>query len=214
MSFVIVISMHRIASVTWSIKELSLVAWFFRLGHVFMLVILYLLPLLIWKLKLISIQGLLSLSNIRRYNFRLFAADTRLFIFSLASVDLIPNYTTNAVFKIWGTIVLLRILELLFSHRMLLWGSCVWLLNHHIRLILRSMHISTTNAWFGPKLLVGISFPDLSLRIAETFLLNIFKFLLSSCEIWKLSKLRTWVTIDRPTHSLILFKNCSLMDFL
>ena len=214
MSLVVVNSMYRIACITWSIKKLGLITRSFRLGIIFMLVILYLLPFLIWKLKLISIQGLLSLSNVRRYNFRLFAADTRLFIFCLASIDLVSNNTTDAVFKIWRTIVLLRILELLFSHWMLLWGSCVRLLNHHIRLILRILHISATNTWFGPKLFVGVSFSDLTLTIAETFLLNILKFLLSCREIWKLSKFWTRVTIDRPTHSLILFKDCSLVDFL
>lgn len=214
MSLVVVNSMYRIACITWSIKKLGLITRSFRLGIIFMLVILYLLPFLIWKLKLISIQGLLSLSNVRRYNFRLFAADTRLFIFCLASIDLVSNNTTDAVFKIWRTIVLLRILELLFSHWMLLWGSCVRLLNHHIRLILRILHISATNTWFGPKLFVGVSFSDLTLTIAETFLLNILKFLLSCREIWKLSKFWTRVTIDRPTHSLILFKDCGLVDFL
>lgn len=165
MSLVVVNSMHRIACITWSIKKLGLVTRSFRLGHVFMLVILYLLPFLIWKLKLISIQGLLSLSNIRRYNIRLFTADTRLFIFCLASIDLVSNNTTDAVFKIWRAIVLLRVLELLFGHWMLLWGSCVRLLNHDIRLILRILHISATNTWFGSKLLVGISFSDLTLSI-------------------------------------------------
>ena len=178
-----------------------------------MIVVFLWLGFLVWELELISLLGLLPLSNVWWYNLSLFTSDTRLLILILASVDLITNDTTDAILEIWGTIVLLRVLQFLLRHGMLLGWGCVRLLDHDIRLILRIDHSSPTDTWFSPQLLVCISFPNLAWCIAMTFLFNVFEFLLS-CQVWELSKLWSGVAINRSSHSLILFKNSCLMNLL
>ena len=206
-------TMDRITCIGRSVQKLGLVARLLWLSHVFMIVVFLRLWFLVWKLELISLLSLLPLSNIWWYNFSLFTSSTRLFILILASVDLIANDTTNAVLKIWGAVVLLWVLEFLLRHRMLLRWSCVWLLDHDIRLILRIDHSSAAYTWFSPQLLVCISFPNLAWCITMTFLLNVFEFLLS-CQIGELSKLWSRVAIYRSSHSLVLFKNGCLMNLL
>ena len=212
-SLSLVNTMNRITCIARSVQKLGLVTRFLWLSHVFMIVVFLWLWFLVWKLELISLLSLLPLSNIWWYYFSLFTSDTRLLILILASVDLIANDTTNAVLEIWRAVVLLRVLLFLLSHRMLLWGGCVRLLDHDIRLILRIDHSSPTDTWFSPQLLVCISFSNLAWCIAMTFLFNVFEFLLT-CQIGELSKFWSRVAIYRSSHSLVLFKNGCLMYLL
>ena len=198
-------TVHWVARVAGTIQELGLVAGLFRLCHVILIVGLNFLAFLVRKLQLIPVEGLLPLSYVRRHYFRLLTTNARLLILHLSPVYLVANHTPNAIFEVGGAVVLLWVLKFLLGHWMLLGGGSVGLLDHNIGLILSIWHSSSTDTWFCPQLLVSLSPPHLTRGIAQTFLLYIFEFLLTSCKIRELSKFGPWITIDRPSHCFIFF---------
>ena len=117
--------------------------------------------------------------------------------------------------------MLLRILQLLFGHGMCSWWSCIGGLSDNILLNLL-VHYCTTHTRFCSNLLFffRICRPFSDLRVIVTFLfhLDVFVFLLPCRKIRSAfavhAQLWPRIPVHWASHGLILFKNCSLMDFL
>ena len=156
----------------------------FRLCIVLLIIVFRLsLLFLIRKLQLVFGQGLLPLFDIRRDRLCIL---TCICIWSIISrllllINRISDHSSYAIFQIRWAVMLLRILQLLFSHGMCRWRSCIGNLSDSIALNLLFCHCPThtrlrSNLGFFPW--VCWSFSDLRVIVTFRFHLDVFVFLL------------------------------------